>query len=138
MTAQNNTKSHTESTATKTPIVIPPSAFTTLPGPPNAPFVRKQCFDDGHLWMGVVTTEVGATSPWHHHGEYDTLVYALEGEGTIEFGDEGRESMTFKADGSVVIVPKGLIHREINTGTVKNKAVVIRIGEGQSVIPVAM
>ncbi len=138
MNTTNSTDNTNSATVSQAPILIPPEAFSTLPEPPNAPFVRKQCFDDGHLWMGVVTTEVGATSPWHHHGEYDTLVYALEGEGTLEFGEGGRQSIRFQADGSVVMIPKGVVHREINTGSVPNKALVVRVGEGQSVIPASI
>jgi uncharacterized RmlC-like cupin family protein len=116
---------------------IRPDQRTTLPGPPNAPFVREQCYDDGHVWLGIVTTEPGAASPWHHHGQYDTFVYLLEGEAMVEYGEDGSERAAAKADGSMHIVPKGVVHREINTGTTKNRMIIMRVGEGPAVVPAA-
>ncbi len=115
-------------------LTISPSERTVLPGPPGAPFVREQCVDDGHVWVGIVTTEPGTSSPWHHHGEHTTYAYVLEGEGTIEFGDG--ESKKITADGTLGVVPKGLVHREINTGSTKNKFLIMRVGDGPTVVPV--
>ncbi|MCO4762963.1 MAG: cupin domain-containing protein [Myxococcales bacterium] len=135
MNMQKTTDPALSASATTAPIHVPVADFTVLPGPPNAPFVRRQAFDDGHVWMGVVTTEPGSASPWHHHGEYDTYVYLLAGEGTVEFGEGGTERKTFIADGSVAKVPKGLVHREVNTGSVQNKFLIFRVGEGEPVFP---
>jgi uncharacterized RmlC-like cupin family protein len=135
MNTQDNTETSSASAQAKAPIHVSPETFTTLPSPPNAPFVRKQAFDDGHVWVGIVTTEPGAASPWHHHGDYDTYVYVLEGEGTVEFGEGGKESMTISADGSLAKVPKGLVHRKMNNAKVPNKFLIVRVGEGEPVIP---
>lgn len=129
---------NTDQTGARAAVLIAPEDFTVLPGPPNAPFVRKQCFDNGHLWMGEVTTEPGAASPWHHHGEYDTLIYFLEGQARIEFADEGLEPIEIGRAGAVVALPKGLVHREINNGAVRNRAVVIRVGSGPAVVQVEL
>ncbi len=107
-----------------------------LPGPPGAPFVREQMFGDDHVWLGIVTTEPGAASPWHHHGGHETYVYMLEGEATVEYGEEGAKRMTAYADGSLHLVPGGLPHREINTGSAPNRILVMRVGEGPPVVPV--
>lgn len=119
----------------KTISSISPEDRVTLPGPPGAPFVRQQCFDDGHTWVGVVTTEPGAASPWHHHGEYDTFVFVLEGEAIVEYGEGGKEVAHLRADGTMHIVPKGLAHREVNTGSTPNKAIIMRVGTGPAVVP---
>lgn len=126
----------TPSTRPKPARVIHRRDFEVLPGPPNAPFVRKQCFDDGHVWIGEVTTEPGTASPWHHHGDYDTFFYCLEGQARLEFEDPRTEPLDVHADGSVVVIPKGLIHREINTGDVRNRGIVVRVGFGLPVFPV--
>jgi len=114
---------------------VGPDDRTTLPGPPGAPFVREEMFGDGHVWVGMVTTEPGATSPWHHHGEHETYVYILEGEAVVEFGAGGSETMQATADGSLHIIPPGLAHREINTGSTPNRMMVVRVGEGPAVVP---
>ncbi len=106
-----------------------------MPGPPGAPFVRQEMFGDGHVWVGMVTTEPGTTSPWHHHGEHETYVYILEGEATVEFGSGGAARMHATADGSLHIIPAGLAHRELNTGSAPNRMLVVRVGDGPSVIP---
>ena len=112
---------------------IPPQQRTTLPGPPNAPFVREQILAEGPMWIGVVTTEPGAASPWHHHGDHTSYAYVLEGEATVEY--EGRR-ITARADGTMHVIPPGLPHRERNEGTVPNRIMIIRVGEGPTVVPV--
>lgn len=114
---------------------IRPEERTKLPGPPGAPFVREEMFGDGHVWIGLVTTEPGASSPWHHHGEHETYVYVLEGEATVEFGSDGSERMQAHADGSLHIVPAGIPHREINTGSTRSRMLVMRVGRGPAVVP---
>ncbi len=108
---------------------------TVLPGPPNAPFRREQFLDDGHVWVGIVTTEPGATSPWHHHGDYTTYAYLLEGEATVEYGDDG-ERKRFTADDGLAVIPPGVVHREINSGSTGNKFLIMRVGHGPAVVPV--
>lgn len=114
---------------------VSPEQRVTLPGPPGAPFVREQMFGDGHVWIGMVTTEPGAASPWHHHGQHETYVYILEGVATVEFGEDGSKTLQASADGSLHIVPAGVAHREINHGSTANRILVMRVGEGPPVVP---
>lgn len=107
----------------------------TLPGPPDAPFVREEMFGKDGFWFGMVTTETGAASPWHHHGRHETYVYMLEGEATVEFGPGGAGRLLATADGSLHVIPPGFPHREINTGSTPNRILVVRIGEGPQVVP---
>ena len=114
---------------------VRPADRKTLPGPAGSPFVRQEMFSDGHVWLGIVTTEPGTASPWHHHGKHETYVYILEGEATVEFGAGGTGRLHATSDGSLHIVPPGLPHREINTGSTINRMLVVRIGEGPAVVP---
>jgi len=114
---------------------IPADGRTVLPGPPGAPFVREEMFGDGHVWVGVVKTEPGGASPWHHHGEHETYVYMLAGEATVEYGRGGERRLRAIADGSLHVIPRGLAHREINTGAEPNQILVVRVGEGPPVVP---
>jgi uncharacterized RmlC-like cupin family protein len=125
----------TEEIARKFIESIPPDQAVTLPGPEGSPFVRNQFYSEGPMWVGVVTTEPGGASPWHHHGEHTTFAYLLEGEATVEYGDGGSESVRVLADGTLHVVPPGLVHREVNSGATKNKFLIIRFGEGAPVFP---
>jgi hypothetical protein len=54
----------------------------------------------------------------------------------IEFGPGGRERVELRPDGTVYVVPPGLVHREVNTGATRNLAFVVRVGTGPSAVEV--
>jgi uncharacterized RmlC-like cupin family protein len=65
------------------------------------------------LWAGVFVVEPSARTGIHHHGEQDTIVYVLEGESFVRWGDHGEYSATARA-GDFLHVPAWLPHQEIN------------------------
>jgi uncharacterized RmlC-like cupin family protein len=65
------------------------------------------------LWAGVFVVEPSAKTGIHHHGEQDTVVYVLEGEACVRWGDLGEHSVTVRA-GDFLHVPSWLPHQEIN------------------------
>jgi uncharacterized RmlC-like cupin family protein len=65
------------------------------------------------LWAGVFVVEPSARTGIHHHGEQDTVVYVLEGEACVRWGDFGEHSVTVRA-GDFLHVPSWLPHQEIN------------------------
>jgi len=54
--------------------------------------VREQAVAVQGLWSGLVRTEPGVTSGWHHHGDNDTSVYVVEGAVRLEFGPRWQSS----------------------------------------------
>ncbi|HEU5316670.1 MAG TPA: cupin domain-containing protein [Chloroflexota bacterium] len=84
------------------------------------------------VWIGTVRTPAGSTSGWHHHGEYDTYILVRRGTARMDYGSGGGESCE-AAEGDVIFVPRGAIHREANTGTTENEAVLVRVGSGEPV-----
>ena len=88
------------------------------------------------IWIGTGTTPPGVASDWHHHGDHDTYIYVLAGRGRMEFGAGGRAACEAEA-GDLIIVPKGVIHREVNPGETENAALVVRVGTGEVVVNVA-
>lgn len=66
------------------------------------------------LWAGIFVVEPSAKTGIHHHGEQDTVVYVLEGEACVRWGDLGEHSATVKA-GYFLHVPSWLPHQEINS-----------------------
>jgi uncharacterized RmlC-like cupin family protein len=61
------------------------------------------------LWAGIFVVEPSARTGIHHHGEQDTIVYVLEGESLVRWGDHGEHSATAKA-GDFPHVPAWLPH----------------------------
>jgi uncharacterized RmlC-like cupin family protein len=65
------------------------------------------------LWAGVFVVEPSAKTGIHHHGEQDTVVYVLEGEACVRWGDLGEHLAIVRA-GDFLHVPSWLPHQEIN------------------------
>lgn len=65
------------------------------------------------LWAGMFVVEPAGKTGIHHHGEQDTVVYVLEGEATVRWGDLGEHSATVRA-GDFLHVPAWLPHQELN------------------------
>lgn len=97
--------------------------------------VREQAIAVEGLWSGLVRTEPGVASGWHHHGDHDTSVYVIEGHVRIEFGPGGASSVE-AGPGDFVHIPRRLVHREVNAGPVTSQEIVTRSGTGPPTINV--
>ncbi len=89
---------------------------------------RERAFEAPGLWAGLVHTEPGATSGWHHHGEHETSLYVVRGTMRLEFGPGG-ESVD-AGEGSFLHVPAHTVHRESNPADETSTAVIARAGRG--------
>lgn len=65
------------------------------------------------LWAGTFVVEPSVRTGIHHHGKQDTIVYVLEGESLVRWGDHGEHSATVGA-GDFLHVPAWLPHQEVN------------------------
>jgi uncharacterized RmlC-like cupin family protein len=97
--------------------------------------IREQAIAVDGLWAGIVRTEPGSASGWHHHGEHETSIYVEDGSLRMEFGVDGAEVIEAEA-GDFLRVPKHAIHREINDGASESRLVVVRAGDGPTTINV--
>jgi uncharacterized RmlC-like cupin family protein len=97
--------------------------------------VREQAFATEDRWVGVVRTEPGVRSGWHHHGDTETYFYVLSGAMELEFGPGGHERLRVSA-GDYAHVPGGLIHREGTTPDQPAEVALVRIGAGAPVVNV--
>ena len=97
--------------------------------------LREQAIAVDGMWSGLVRTEPGVTSGWHHHGEHDTSVYVVDGTVRIEFGAGGVQAVD-AGPGDFVHIPKHVVHREINPGPTGSKEIVTRSGTGPPTINV--
>jgi uncharacterized RmlC-like cupin family protein len=87
---------------------------------------RRQAFAKRGLWAGLATTEPGLASGWHHHDGHDTIIYGLSGRLIVEFGDG--DDRVEAAAGDFLLIPSGLVHREITPGEASAEFVVVRAG----------
>jgi uncharacterized RmlC-like cupin family protein len=97
---------------------------------------REQAIAVPGLWAGFVTTEAHTTTGWHHHGDYETSIYVVDGALRMESGPGGTAVVEAK-QGDFLHVPKGAIHRESNPGDEESHVVVVRAGHGTAVVNVA-
>lgn len=94
------------------------------------PGMRRQvAFAAPGLWAGLVHTEGGAASGWHHHGDHETSLYVVRGRLRIEFGPGGADAIV-AGTGDFIHVPGHTVHRELNPDTQSSTAVIARAGDG--------
>ncbi len=117
------------------PQAIGPAQRTVAAGPATPGMVREQAFIADDRWVGVVRTEPGARSGWHHHGNTDTYFYVLRGSIELEFGPGGHERLQVGA-GDYAHVPHGVIHREGTPPDHPAEVALVRIGSGAAVVNV--
>jgi uncharacterized RmlC-like cupin family protein len=107
--------------------VVPPDALVDADPTPG---MRRQCaLEAPGLWAGLVHTEPGATSGWHHHGEHESSLYVVSGRMRLQFGPNG-ESLLDAEAGSFVHVPAHTVHRESNPTDQVATVVISRAGSG--------
>jgi uncharacterized RmlC-like cupin family protein len=98
--------------------------------------VREQALSTATFWAGLVRTDPGMVSGWHHHGDYETAIYVLSGLLTMESG-RGGSDVVEAGPGDFVYVPKHTIHREGNPSDEESQLIVVRTGTGDAVFNVA-
>jgi uncharacterized RmlC-like cupin family protein len=112
---------------------IPPDAL--VEADPTAGMRRRCAIDVSGLWSGLVHTEPGSVSGWHHHGEHETSLYVVSGAMRLEFGPGGR-SVVDAGPGHFVHVPAHVVHRESNPTDEPSMAVIARAGTGEPTVNV--
>ncbi len=104
-------------------------------GPVTPGMQRRMAVETDRVWAGVVHTEPGAFSGWHHHGDHESVIYVAKGALRMESGPGGAD--VFDAlPGEFVYVPPFNVHREGNVTSAVATLVVTRTGQGPSVVNV--
>jgi uncharacterized RmlC-like cupin family protein len=97
--------------------VIHPRQFsewtTQTPGSLRLAAISAELGIHSGLWGGTFLVQPGSQTGIHHHGSQDTIVYVLEGESYVRWGERGEHGVTVRA-GDFLRVPARLVHREIN------------------------
>jgi uncharacterized RmlC-like cupin family protein len=108
------------------------SAGQRTEGQYTAGMLREEALATDDIWAGLVRTEAGMTSGWHHHGDYETAIYVLAGRLRMESGVGGNDVLE-AAPGDFVLVPRRAVHRESNPSGEESKLIVMRAGHGEVV-----
>lgn len=111
-----------------TPCTVVPSDRLS-PADPTPGMTRQLASHEAGMWTGVVDTEPGAVSGWHHHGDHETTLYVVQGTMRLESGPGGEHVVEASA-GDFLRVPAGAVHRESNPGEAVSRAVIVRCGTG--------
>jgi uncharacterized RmlC-like cupin family protein len=111
------------------------AAADRVKGDYTSGMVREQAVATEGLWAGLVRTDAGMTSGWHHHGDYETAIYVLSGRLKMESGPRGSEVVE-ASPGDFVHVPRQTIHRESNPSREESQLIVVRAGMGDPVFNV--
>jgi uncharacterized RmlC-like cupin family protein len=112
---------------------IPADALTEADPTPG--MHRLSAFAVDGLWAGLVHTEPGATSGWHHHGEHETSLYVVAGRLRVSYGPAGAEAVE-GGPGDFLHVPAWTVHREANPTDEVSTAVIARAGRGAPTVNV--
>lgn len=97
--------------------------------------LREMAVASERIWSGYVHAMPGMSSGWHHHGDYETVIYMLKGRARFEFGPGGNTAVMAQED-DFIHVPPGVIHRETNPGDTDALFVITRAGKGEPVVNV--
>jgi uncharacterized RmlC-like cupin family protein len=95
--------------------------------------LREEALATGNMWAGLVRTEAGMVSGWHHHGDHNSVIYVLTGVMRMESGPGGAEVLD-AGPGDFLHVAAGAVHRESNPTGQEAQIVVFRAGAGPVVI----
>jgi len=97
--------------------VVHPADFDSgtaqTPGSLRLAAITRERGIETALWGGAFLVEPGARTGIHHHGEQETVVYVLEGESLVRWGERGESELLVHA-GDFLHVPAWTPHMEIN------------------------
>jgi uncharacterized RmlC-like cupin family protein len=97
---------------------------------------RLQALADEGVWLGTVDTEPGTLTGWHHHAEYESYIYVVRGAARFDTWVDGEVVRQEAPEGSFVVVPPRVIHREGSGSADGMHAVLVRIGSGEVTVNV--
>lgn len=116
-------------------ILVSRKDFT--PGPSTPGQERETAFTTDGLWVGTCqVTALDEPSQWHHHADYDSIMYMTAGRIRVDWGDHGEKSFEM-GPGDFAFFRRGVIHRaQILEDPEDCRYVFVRLGHGESVVAV--
>ncbi len=89
--------------------------------------INSDLSSSSHICGGVMIAQPHTASSVHHHGNQETTIYVLGGNGQVRWGRHGEGSETVRP-GDFVFIPAHLPHQELNPTAETVTWVVIRSG----------
>ena len=83
------------------------------PGMQRVAAVSKALTGAEGLWAGQTVVAPGVSSAVHHHGELETVIYVVSGNGLMRWGDALEFEQTVEP-GDFIFVPPYVPHQEVN------------------------
>ena len=108
--------------------LVKPSDRTIAPNQTPG-MIREQAVQTDTMWAGVARTAPGTASGWHHHGDWDSVIFVVAGAIQIDYVAGERGTLHGEV-GDYLFIPGGEIHRESNPSDVEQVLAVIRTGSG--------
>ena len=103
---------HTESIRIVTPEEFDHRTAQT-PGSKRLAAIAGRSASNSQMWGGLFFVEPKSQTAIHHHGAQETIVYVLEGQASIRWGERG-EFESIAKPGDFIRVPPFLPHQETN------------------------
>jgi len=120
-----NELQHSEGIRIVTPEEFDSSTAQT-PGSKRLGAIPGRSISKTQMWGGLFFVEPKSQTAIHHHGVQETIVYVLEGQALIRWGEHG-EFEAVANPGDFIRVPPFLPHQETNpSGSVTFSWVVVR------------
>lgn len=109
----------------------------TVQGPITPGQNRRKAITADGLWVGEChVTALEEPSQWHHHADFDSVMYMLSGRIRVDYGENGEKSFEI-GKGDYAYFPRRAIHRcQILEGGNDVYYVFMRMGHGESVVNV--
>ena len=126
--------SEPHATSADRPRAIGEEHLVEAAGPRTPGMLRLQAVAADDRWIGLVRTEAGAWSGWHHHGDHETYFYVMRG--TIELEYDSPPKQVRIGSREFGHVPARLVHRERTEPGPDGEIVLVRIGSGPPVVNV--
>jgi len=95
------------------------------PGMQRVAAVSRELAGSDGLWAGVTVVAPNIASGIHHHGELETVIYVVSGQGKIRWGDR-MEFEEMVEPGDFIYVPPFVPHQEINPSDTPSRWVIVR------------
>lgn len=95
----------------------------------------EEAFADATGWVGFLSLPPGATSQWHHHGEWVSYAVVQRGILRWEFGPGGGDSIDV-GPGDTGRMPAWAVHRDVSAGDEPLEMILFRAGHGPLTIAV--
>lgn len=116
------------------PALVERAARRPASGLPAGSF-GEEAFADPGAWVGFIELPPGATSGWHHHGQWDSYACVLGGVLRWEYGPDGTDAVEVGA-GDTGRMPARVVHRDVSAGTEALSMILFRAGQGELTINV--